>query len=108
MSDLREFSQAAADRLDYGFLFSRWLIDGDTIASSVWSVPSPLVSSSPTVNSAPIVRCGVMHPANTATSVFITGGVLGARYLVTNTITTTHGRTFARRFRLVITEPESL
>ena len=100
MNEILEFEQASNDRLDYGFSWLRWLVDGDLVASSVWTAPSPLTVSSDSINSAPIVRCGISHPANTATATFLTGGISGADYLVRNTITTVQGRIFTRWLRL--------
>ena len=97
---LREFEKSIDDDLDYGFLFSDWLFDGDAIVSSVWTVPTPLTKRNEAVNLTPITRCGRVHPANTATSVFIAGGELDEDYIIVNKITTTQGRVVVRRFRL--------
>jgi hypothetical protein len=102
VNDPIEFTQAPTDRINYGFLYSRWLVDGDLIAASVWSAPSPLVVSSQSVNGAAIVRCGITHPANTATAAFFTGGVSGGNYVVSNTITTNQGLIYTRWLRLFV------
>lgn len=78
--------------LDYGFYWDKapynWL-DGDTIVTSVWSVPTglTLVSQSNTTN---------------VTTVFISGGTDGQEYIIANKITTTAGRTAERSIRIKV------
>ena len=62
-------------QLDYVINWSSWL-NGDAIASSIWIVPSglTLVDSSFT---------------NENATIWLSGGVIGQRYRVTNRITTT-------------------
>jgi hypothetical protein len=65
--------------LDYSFDWSPWL-DSDTISTSTWIVPAGLT----------IVNEG----RNVAvTYVWLSAGTVGARYTVTNRVTTTGGRT---------------
>lgn len=66
--------------IDYGIDWSNWLTDGETIVTSSWPDLGDLVSVSES-NTA------------TATAIFISGGVLGATYTLTNRITTNQGRT---------------
>lgn len=68
--------------LDYGWDWFEWL-EGDTISTSVWTVPAGLTNvgeSGPTVITEPEDKV--------TTSVFISGGVLGEIYTITNRITT--------------------
>ena len=65
--------------LDYTVDWSAWLATGDIIVSSDWVVPSGLTE---------------VTDAHTQTSatVWLSGGVEGAEYLVTNRVTTDDGR----------------
>ena len=76
--------------LDYSLDWAPWL-DGDTLTSSTWVVDSPLsvVSGSEVFD-------------NTTTSLFISGGVQGTSYTITNSITTAGGRTDDRSLELRI------
>lgn len=73
--------------LDYGFLFEDWL-KGDTITSSVWTLPAGLTEVSKS------------HDAST-TAIVISGGVAGATYVINNTIITAGGLTDSRSFRIL-------
>lgn len=57
------------------------LLDGDTIATSTWVVPTGITKNSDT------------HTA-TAATIWLSGGTLDTNYDVVNRITTTGGRTF--------------
>jgi hypothetical protein len=76
--------------LDYAVDWSRWLA-GDTIASSVWIVPTGLAKAT---------------ESNTTTKaiVWLSGGVEGQTYTVTNRITTATGRTEDRSFTIRVEE----
>jgi len=76
--------------LDYSVDWSRWL-DGDTIATSVWTVPAGLTKVS---------------DANTTTktTAWLSGGTADQSYTVTNRITTTGGRTEDRSFIVKVEE----
>lgn len=83
--------QPAGARLDYSF---DWALDGgDTIATSTWTA-SP--GTTP-----PLLLSGQTHEANRST-VFVAGGVPGAWYSLTNTITTAAGRTDQQGFMLLV------
>jgi len=66
--------------IDYGVDWSTWLATGETIASSSWVVPSDLTSVSES-------------NTTTETAIFLSGGIVGTEYTVTNRITTTASRT---------------
>jgi hypothetical protein len=72
------FAKDKDSLLDYQIDWSRWL-DGDTISSSTWTANGDIeiVSSSNTA---------------TATTVWLTGGVVGKNYRLTNHIITAAGR----------------
>lgn len=64
--------------VDYGIDWIRWL-DGDTILTSVWLLPSGITED---------------HATNTlsATTIWLTSGTIGISYKLTNRITTALGR----------------
>jgi hypothetical protein len=72
--------------LDYTIDWSSWL-DADTITAVSWAVPSGLTLASSSFST-------------TAATAWISGGTLGASYLVTCHITTTNGRQDDRTIRL--------
>lgn len=73
---------------DYVFDWTPWL-DGDTISTSVWTLPAGLTLS---------------YEAKTATSTaaWISGGANGQRYTVSNKITTAGGRVEVRSLTLLV------
>lgn len=76
------------ETLDFGNDFTNELLaDSDTVATSAWAVDSGLTTSTPQIN------------AN-ITSVFLTCTQAGVMQ-VTNTVTTTNGRTYKERFRII-------
>jgi hypothetical protein len=76
--------------LDYSVDWTRWL-NGDSIATSDWTVPPGLTEVTDT------------HTSTKAT-VWLSGGSVGQTYTVTNRITTTGGRTDDRSFDVKIAE----
>ena len=71
--------------LDYSIEWSKWLA-GDQIQTSAWSVSDPAIEAADDSNTA------------TRTTVWLSGGVAGQSYTVTNRITTSGGRTDDRSF----------
>jgi len=71
--------------LDYAIEWSRWLA-GDQIETSAWSVSDSTLEAA--------------NDSNTATraTIWLSGGVSGQSYTVTNRITTSGGRTDERSF----------
>lgn len=76
------FFKAPAEYIDITVDWNLWL-QGDTITSSNWDVPQELTADAAT------------HTDQT-TTVWLSGGVLGEHYLLTNTITTAAGRSPVR------------
>ena len=76
-------------KLDFGFDWSEWLDRGETINTSDWSVPEGIteVSDSKT---------------DTVTTVWLSGGVEGQEYTITNSIITTGSREDDRSFKVKI------
>lgn len=85
------FNKDPDEVLDYGFDWSNWLEDNDTISSSSWTVPSGITknSSSNTI---------------TTTNVFLSGGTAGKAYDITNRIVTAGGRTADRTMTIIVRE----
>lgn len=61
--------------IDFAVDWAEWLNTGDTVTTSSWEVPSGLTVSSSTVT-------------NNVARAFLTGGIDGVDYLVTNRVTT--------------------
>ena len=76
-----------ADVLDYQINWTD-LLDGDTIATSVWTVP---------------VGFTTVSTSNTTTTatVWLSGGTVGV-HQVTNTVTTSGARTYERSVQLAV------
>ena len=66
--------------IDYGVDWSAWLASGETILTSSWIVPAGLTLDSES-------------NTTTATAVFLSAGIEGESYTLTNRITTSAGRT---------------
>lgn len=81
---LQHIQQAAGDVLDYSMDWSDWLTASETISTSAWSVPAGVTSSGASVSA-------------TMTLVFLATPTVGS-YSITNTISTSGGRTIARTF----------
>ncbi len=65
--------------LDYSLDWTTWL-DGDTIATSTWTVPSGITKDSDSTTT-------------TATTIWVSGGTAGESYVLLNRIVTDGGRT---------------
>jgi len=88
--------------LDYGF---NWGLDsdypdkkpwldldnGEAISTSVWVIPDGLTEDSAEFGA-------------TATKVWLSGGTAGSSYTITNTITTSEGRTDERSMLIIVAE----
>lgn len=83
------FLKDPQERLDYVENWTDWL-NGDTIASSAWTVPSG------------ISQYGSATNTTTSATIWLTGGTHGQEYLVTNTITTTGGRIGERSLKILV------
>jgi hypothetical protein len=77
--------------LDYVLDYSCWLRSGETIATSTWSVPSPLSFVNPSI-----------LPGGQRVGVWLQGGTSGTVAQVKNTITTSQGRIDVRTVNLPI------
>jgi hypothetical protein len=74
--------------LDYTFDYStNYLVSGDTILTSTWTLPSGITKDSDTFTT-------------TTTTIWLSGGTAGTDYLLINRITTSGGRTDERTFKI--------
>lgn len=64
-------------------------LEGDTIATSTWAVPTG------------ITKVSDSH-TTTAATIWLSGGTLGSDYAVVNRVTTTGGRTFDKTLMFFI------
>ena len=69
--------------LDYSFDWAGWLQPNETVTSSTWTINPTLTLTNPTLIGA-------------IATTFVSGGVLNSSYTLTNTITTSQGRTDSR------------
>ena len=82
------FRKDPGDTLDYTRRASRFL-DGDTIFTSTWTVEPGITVESSTNDT-------------TSATIWLSGGISGNEYTVTNTIVTAGGRTKDLSFILVV------
>jgi len=78
--------------LPYTRIWTDWLTDGDTIATSTWTASDPDITIDTSTND------------DTTTTAWLSGGTAGETYLLTNRITTTNGYTEDRTFRILVRE----
>jgi hypothetical protein len=80
--------------LDYGFDWRErgWLQEAETVIASSWSIPPALVE----------VTSGIEGGIKTV--VWLSGGLVGQDYTITNQITTSAGRTDERSINLRMRE----
>lgn len=83
----QEYAHSPTANLDYGFDWSNWLSVGEIITNSAWVVEAGLVQSNQQISGAVV-------------SLFLSGGVVGTSYKVSNTITTSASRVDTRTFSL--------
>lgn len=69
--------------LDYSFDWTGWLQLNETVTSSTWTINPTLTLTNPTLIGA-------------IATTFVSGGVLNSSYTLTNTVTTSQGRTDSR------------
>lgn len=74
--------------LDYSVDWTEWLMPGETVSVSNWAASAGITLS----------RQAVTYGAVATT--FASGGVAGQVYVLTNTVTTTDGRTDSRTIAL--------
>lgn len=115
---IKKFAKAPAEKLDYAIDYGKELTRlGDTIASSLWVMPSNTVDGpgnqaihlddGVTVNynetsPSPIFSQGGTLYTTTRAIIYLSGGTLTKEYIAENRITTVGGRKYARRIKIVI------
>ena len=77
--------------LDYTIDWALWLASGETISTSVWTIPSGLTGSSQSIS-------------GTKTITWLSSGTAGNAYTVQNRITTSASRTDDRSFIVIVEE----
>lgn len=76
--------------LDYALDWAtQWLASGETITTSVWTVPTGITEDSDSFN-------------DSVTKVWLSGGTAGTTYTIANKITTSAGRTDERSFDILV------
>jgi len=81
---MKRYKKDPNDRLDYGFEWHKWMPDGDIIAQSEWTVSGP-------DNTVTLSAAFIDVPEH-KTGVYVAGGTLKSRYILTNKMTTSGGR----------------
>jgi hypothetical protein len=85
---LVNFIKDPSAKKDYMLDWAAWLGD-DTITTSTWTVPTGITKDSDTKTA-------------TTTTVWLSGGVLNAEYIITNLIETVGGRKEPRSFTVLM------
>ena len=76
-------------KLDYGFNWENWLANGESIISSIWTVPEGLTKITDSFT-------GIL------TTIWLLGGIVGINYDVVNHIITSQGREDDRTIRIKV------
>lgn len=82
--------------VDFAVDWSEWLA-GDTITTSVWLVPEGLVPAGLVEEASPAASV-----VGDVATVWLSGGVAGTSYTVTNRVTTAAGRVDDRSFPVAV------
>lgn len=64
-------------------------LDGDTILTSIWEMPVGIIKDSD-------------NATNDSTTIWLSGGTLGANYVMVNRVTTAAGRTMDQSVKLKV------
>lgn len=80
--------------LDYSISWLDWLASGETISTSSWAAEVGITIMSDAGH--------LPSKTDTTTTVWLTGGTIGARYNVINTITTSAGRKEERTITMMV------
>lgn len=115
---IKKFTKAPAEKLDYAIDYGKELTRlGDTIASSVWIVPSNTVdgpgNQAVSLDNGVTVDYGEASPSpvfsqggtlftDTKTTIHLSSGTLAQEYTLENRIVTAAGRKYSRRIMIVV------
>jgi len=98
-------SKPAAAVLDYSVNWAPWL-SGDTIVTSTWTCDTGITSSGAVINQAAVTlgqgSQQITVPAAMLATIWLSGGSAGQTYNVSDTITTTAGRTEVVKFKITV------
>ena len=103
MTILGTFIKQPADRLDYDFDYSLFLIDVDTLETAVFEVVT-LVESETEITTPNPLAIDAEVVADTYTKVWVSGGEIGYIYKISCTVTTGHGRVKQDELKIKIKE----
>ena len=90
---IKRMTKDPEGKMDYIVDWAAWL-NGDTISTSSWTVPSGITKSSDPAAS----------KTDTTATVWLEGGTVGADYDIINSIVTAAGRKDDRTFRVSVVE----
>lgn len=115
---IKKFAKAPAEKLDYAIDYGRELIRlGDTIASSVWIVPSNTTDAPGNqairldegvtvdygeTSPSPVFSQGGTLFTDTKATIYLSGGTLAKEYTLENRIVTAAGRKYTRRIAITV------
>ncbi len=77
-------------------------LQGATISTSNWTIPTGITEDSSDTNS--ITIQGISYSASTVATITVSGGTAGTDYELTNVITTSDGRTLSKSITIPIRE----
>jgi hypothetical protein len=83
--------------LDYTIDWSSWINSGDSITASTWAIETISGDASPMTTSSNSFNAG-----SSTTTIWLSAGTAGNKYIITNTITTNNGITEERYFRIFV------
>lgn len=98
----KRFDKDPSAVLPYGFDAGTWLDLGETITTSTWSVI--VYTNKSGVSSPPLINVDSSSKTNTSTTVWLSGGLVGVTYRVTNRIVTSLSKTDERSFLVDVVE----
>lgn len=75
--------------LDYGFDWSEWLMSGEIIQISNWTVPIGITANETALG-------------DSTTKIWLSGGAVGETYVIANKVTTSGGRVDERSFEVIV------
>lgn len=87
------YDKDPGEKKDYAIDWSRHLDEGDTVASSTWTVATGLTTATPAPSA-----------TTTITTIWLSGGTAGTEYRVTNHVITAQGREYERSFFVNVQE----
>lgn len=101
--------KTAEGKLDFGFDWSDWLYEGDTLAASAWEIEVKYGDEDPADLDFVADEGGSAGTHDgTTTTCWVEGGTVGITYRLTNTVTSAEGRSDNRGFDLNIVAERDL